>query len=129
MVEVTKDYRFDGPDGQVGLLDLFEGRPQLIIYHFMFDPSWDDGCPSCTAGHRRDLPGFLDHLHTPRHHLRDGVARAAREARALEGGARLDMPWYSSGDSDFNCDFGVTVDSPADRHLQLPHARRVRGLR
>src|SRR6266568_1346450 len=50
MVEIEKDYIFDGPNGAVRLIDMFEGRPQLIIYHFMFDPEWEDGCPSCTAG-------------------------------------------------------------------------------
>jgi predicted dithiol-disulfide oxidoreductase (DUF899 family) len=50
MVEVDTDYRFEGPDGEVGLADLFEGRPQLIVYHFMFHPEWEEGCPSCTAG-------------------------------------------------------------------------------
>ena len=49
MVEVTKDYTFDGPEGRVRLIDLFEGRPQLVIYHFMFDPDSDTGCPSCSA--------------------------------------------------------------------------------
>ena len=50
MVEIDKDYVFEGPDGKASLLDLFEGRRQLIVRHFMFDPSWDDGCPSCSAG-------------------------------------------------------------------------------
>ena len=63
MVEIEKDYTFDGPDGTVRLLDLFEGRRQLIIYHFMFDPEWEDGCPSCTAGTDELSPGFFDHLH------------------------------------------------------------------
>src|SRR5688572_8888697 len=62
MVEVTEDYRFDGPKGEATLADVFEGRPQLIVYHFMFDPSWDDGCPSCTAGTNELSPGFLEHL-------------------------------------------------------------------
>src|SRR3954466_16426012 len=44
MVEVEKEYLFEGPQGQVRLVDLFEGRPQLIVYHFMFDPEWDEGC-------------------------------------------------------------------------------------
>jgi predicted dithiol-disulfide oxidoreductase (DUF899 family) len=64
MVEVEEDYRFDGPAGEVGLVDLFDGRSQLIIYHFMFDPSWDEGCPSCTAGTDELSAGFFDHLHT-----------------------------------------------------------------
>ena len=64
MVEVVEDYRFDGPDGEVTLLDMFEGRRQLIIYHFMFAPEWDEGCPSCTAGSNEMSDGLLDHLHT-----------------------------------------------------------------
>src|SRR5215469_8319060 len=48
MVRIDKEYVFEGPADKLSLLDLFEGRRQLIIYHFMFDPSWDDGCPSCT---------------------------------------------------------------------------------
>src|SRR5207248_10317192 len=63
MVEVTKDYVFEGPHGDVGLADMFDGRRQLIIYHFMFDPSWDEGCPSCTAGTDELSAGFFDHLH------------------------------------------------------------------
>src|SRR3954470_8831306 len=63
MVEITKDYRFEGPDGEVGLLDLFEGRRQLVVKHFMFDPEWEDGCPSCTAGTDEVSEGFLAHLH------------------------------------------------------------------
>src|SRR6186713_1235537 len=49
MVKVEKDYVFEGPKGAARLIDIFEGRPQLIIYHFMFHPEWDEGCPSCTA--------------------------------------------------------------------------------
>ena len=62
MVEIAKDYVFDGPDGAVRLDDIFEDRPQLIIYHFMFDPDWEDGCPSCTAGTDELSPGFFEHL-------------------------------------------------------------------
>ena len=50
-VRIEKDYVFEGPDGKASLLDLFEGRPQLIVQHFMFDPAWDEGCPVCS------LPG------------------------------------------------------------------------
>src|SRR4051812_42088894 len=110
MVEVTKDYRFDGPGGQVGLTDLFEGRPQLIVYHFMFDPSWDEGCPSCTAGTDEIAPGFLDHLHR-RGTTYAMVSRAPlAKLEAWKAKHGWTMPWYSSGDSDFNRDFGVTVD-------------------
>src|SRR3954463_13009039 len=63
MVPVEKDYKFEGPEGAVGLRDLFFGRRQLIVQHFMFDPSWDDGCPSCTAGSDELSAGLLAHLH------------------------------------------------------------------
>src|SRR4051812_41892219 len=63
MVEVSKPYEFEGPGGTVSLRDLFEGRRQLIVYHFMFHPEWDEGCPSCTAGTDELSPGFMEHLH------------------------------------------------------------------
>ena len=63
---VTKDYVFDGPNGVVRLIDMFDGRAQLIVYHFMFDPEWEDGCPSCTAGTDELSPGFFEHLAPPR---------------------------------------------------------------
>ena len=61
MVKVEKDYLFEGPDGTVSLRDLFAGRRQLIVYHFMFDPDWDEGCPSCSFV--ADNIGHLSHLH------------------------------------------------------------------
>jgi predicted dithiol-disulfide oxidoreductase (DUF899 family) len=112
MVEIDKDYVFDGPDGQVHLIDIFEGRKQLMIYHFMFHPEWDDGCPSCTAGTDELSPGFLDHLH-----VRDTtyamVSRAPlAKLEAYKAKRGWDhIPWYSSDDSDFNYDFGVTIDA------------------
>jgi predicted dithiol-disulfide oxidoreductase (DUF899 family) len=111
MVEVDKDYAFDGPNGRVGLADLFEGRPQLIVYHFMFHPEWDDGCPSCTAGTDEVSQGLIDHLHT-----RDTsyalVSRAPiAKLEAYKAKRGWDLPWYSSGDGDFNYDFGVTIDA------------------
>lgn len=61
MVEIEKDYVFEGPDGKASLLDMFEGWRQLIAQHFMFAPEWEDGCPSCTYA-AEDL-GDLSHLH------------------------------------------------------------------
>ena len=110
MVQIDKEYTFDGPDGTIGLRDLFEGRRQLIIYHFMFGPDWDEGCPSCTAGTSEIAPGFLDHLH-----VRDTtyamVSRAPYEKLAKwKADHGWDIPWYSSFGTDFNYDFGVTID-------------------
>jgi predicted dithiol-disulfide oxidoreductase (DUF899 family) len=110
MVEIEKRYVFEGPEGKVGLLDLFEGRRQLIIGHFMFDPSWEDGCPSCTAGADELSDGLLAHLHA-----RDTsfayVSRAPlyklERYKAKKGWT---FPWYSSYGSDFNYDFRVTLD-------------------
>jgi predicted dithiol-disulfide oxidoreductase (DUF899 family) len=111
MVEIEKEYVFDGPNGHVRLIDLFEGRAQLIVHHFMFHPEWEDGCPSCTAGTDELSPGFLDHLH-----LRDTTYAMVSRAplaklerwKAKKG---WDLPWYSSNGSDFNYDFGVTIDA------------------
>lgn len=110
MVEVAKEYRLLGPQGEVGLIDLFEGRPQLVLYHFMFDPAWDDGCPSCTAGTDEISPGFLAHLHA-RGTTYAMVSRAPLAKLERWKAARgWDVPWYSSFESDFNYDFGVTID-------------------
>ena len=63
MVRIERKYVFDGPEGKASLLDLFEGRRQLIVGHFMFDPSWKEGCPSCSAGADEISDGLLRHLH------------------------------------------------------------------
>ena len=75
-------YTFDGPSGKVTLLDLFEGQRQLIVYHFMFDPAWEKGCPGCTG--YVDALGDLSMLAQARYELRADLARAAREARGYK---------------------------------------------
>jgi predicted dithiol-disulfide oxidoreductase (DUF899 family) len=120
MVEVVKDYRLVGPRGEVGLIDLFEGRRQLIVRHFMFDPSWDSGCSGCTAGSDEIADGMLEHLA-----LRDTtmahVSRAPLEKLERYKWQRAwSFPWYSSYGSDFNRDFGVTVDEPGGGTAEQP---------
>jgi predicted dithiol-disulfide oxidoreductase (DUF899 family) len=111
MVRVEEDYAFGGPGGTVRLADLFEGRPQLIVYHFMFHPEWDEGCPSCTAGTDELARGLLDHLHT-RDTTYALVSRAPLEKLERWKAARgWEVPWYSSAGSTFNYDFGVTIDA------------------
>ncbi len=113
MVEVETDYVLDGPDGSVRLIDLFEGRRQLIIYHFMFAPEWEEGCPSCTAGTDELSAGFLDHLHA-RDTSYAMVSRAPLAKLQKYKTARgWDVPWYSSFGTPFNYDFGVTIDESA----------------
>jgi predicted dithiol-disulfide oxidoreductase (DUF899 family) len=110
MVEITKDYTFEGPDGRASLLDLFEGRRQLIVGHFMFNPSWDEGCPSCTAGADEIAPGLLEHLHS-RDTSFTYVSRAPiAKIEKYKKGKGWTFPWYSSYGSDFNFDFHVTLD-------------------
>jgi predicted dithiol-disulfide oxidoreductase (DUF899 family) len=110
MVRIDKDYVFEGPEGEVKLLDLFDGRRQLIVRHFMFDPEWDEGCPSCSAGVDEISDGLLRHLHT-----RDTsfvvVSRAPLEKiEKYKASKGWTFPWYSSYGSDFNYDFHVTLD-------------------
>jgi predicted dithiol-disulfide oxidoreductase (DUF899 family) len=110
MVEIDKEYVFEGPDGKATLLDLFEGRRQLIVGHFMFDPSWEDGCPSCTAGADEIADGLRRHLHA-RDTTLAYVSRAPIEKIERYKHKRgWTFPWYSSFGSDFNYDFRVTLD-------------------
>jgi len=110
MVEIDKDYVFTGPDGEASLLDLFEGRRQLIVGHFMFDPSWEAGCSSCSAGADEISDGLLEHLHARETTLAQ-VSRAPLETiERYKGRKGWTFPWYSSYGSDFNYDFHVTLD-------------------
>lgn len=108
MERVEKAYVFDGPAGKTGLSDMFEGRRQSIVYHFMFDPDWDDGCASCTV-FANNLPD-LSELHR-RETTFALISRAPLEKieRYKEKKAWT-VPWYSSFGSDFNYDFHVTLD-------------------
>src|SRR3954447_16093294 len=110
MVEVTEDYRFEGPDGEVALGHLFEGRSQVIVQHFMFDPSWDEGCPSCTAAADEMSDGLQRHIHA-RDTSFAAVSRAplAKIERYKESRGWT-FPWYSSNGTDFNYDYHVTID-------------------
>ena len=108
MTKVEKDYVFDGPDAKKSLFDLFQGRRQLIVYHFMFDPKWEKGCTGCTG--YIDAIGDLSMLQE-----RDTtfvvISRAPfQKLKAYKESKGWDIPWYSSFGSDFNYDFHVTLD-------------------
>ncbi|GAA4011845.1 DUF899 domain-containing protein [Allokutzneria multivorans] len=110
MVRVGKDYRFTGPDGEVGLLDLFEGRTQLVLQHFMYDPAWDTGCGSCTAMADDLSDGARAHL-ASRDTSFAAVSRAPYAKLASYKESRgWTFPWYSAHGSDFNYDFRVSLD-------------------
>ena len=111
-LRVEKDYAFDAPDGKVTLRDLFEGRRQLLLYHFMFGPNHDAGCNGCSMF--VDQVGHLAHLHA-----RDTsfalVARAPIEKlAAYEKRMGWTIPWVSSFANDFNFDFRVGPESPQE---------------
>ncbi len=123
MVKVTKQYTFDGPQGKVSLLDLFEGNRQLIVHHFMFRPDWDAGCPGCT-GHVNAI-GDISVLEkrATRYVI---VSRAPLEKlqsyKKLKGWSR---PWYSSNGGDFNFDFHVSFKE-GDKDAEYNYAPRGR---
>ena len=117
MVEVTEDYRFTGPDGDVGLLDLFEGRRQLVVHHFMWNVDLDEdgvehprdvGCPSCSA--TADDIAHLEHLHAADTTLAAVTRAPFGKIAAFRERMGWTFPWYSSEGSRFNYDFWATVD-------------------
>jgi predicted dithiol-disulfide oxidoreductase (DUF899 family) len=106
-VRVEKEYRFDTDDGTRTLAELFDGRSQLVVYHFMFGPSYETACPTCSSL-VDGFNGVLPHLHA-----RDVtmllVSRAPLEKlQAYRRRMGWSIPWVSSADSDFNFDFGVS---------------------
>jgi predicted dithiol-disulfide oxidoreductase (DUF899 family) len=111
MVRIDKDYVFDGEGGQASLADLFGDRRQLVVYHLMYDPDWENACPGCTAGMDEWTDALTAHMN-----VRDTAFAAVSRApyakiasyRASRGWT---FPWYSSFGSDFNYDFHVTLDS------------------
>jgi predicted dithiol-disulfide oxidoreductase (DUF899 family) len=108
MVKIEKTYLFDGPNGTRSLQDLFDGRRQLIVYHFMFDPAWDKGCSGCTS--YIDALGDLSLLNQ-----RDTtfvvVSRAPlTKLEAYKAERGWSIAWFSSFGSDFNYDLHVTRD-------------------
>ncbi len=106
-VKVDKDYAFTGPNGAAHLADLFKGRPQLIVQHFMFAPDWDAGCKSCSFwadGFERMIP----HL-AARDTTLVAVSRAPlQKLAAFSKRMGWSFDWYSSECSDFNYDFAVS---------------------
>lgn len=134
-VKVDKDYVFDTPDGAKSLCDLFDGGSQLLVYHFMFGPDWEAGCPGCSF--------FADHIDGMLVHLNNHdvtlvcVSRAPLEKiEAYKRRMGWKFPWFSSYGSDFNFDYHVSftpeelasgtvrynfADTPRERaHDELP---------
>jgi len=110
MVRIDKEYVFDGPDGQARLVELFDGKRQLIVQHFMFDPSWEDGCSSCSAAADEISDGLQSHLRARDTNLVVVSRAPIDKIQAYKARRGWTFPWYSSHGSDFNYDFHVTLD-------------------
>lgn len=116
MVEIDKNYIFKGQDGEASLLDLFEGRRQLIVYHFMFDPSWEEGCEGCSM--IVDSMGHLSHLYARDTSLVLVSHAPLNKIDPFRERMGWSVPWLSSFDSDFNYDFEATIASGEQRQHQ-----------
>ena len=105
---VEKDYEFEGPDGKAGLADLFDGRRQLVVYRFFFDPGMDSyperGCPGCSF--MADQVSHLAHLNARDTTLVFASRAPQEEIQRLKSEMGWEMPWYTITD-DFDADFGV----------------------
>ena len=127
-VRVDKDYRFEGPAGAVPLRELFDGRGQLITYHFMFGPSWEEGCPSCSFW-ADGYNGYFEHLR--QRDVAFAVISRAPTAKLEAFRTRMGwrFPWVSSLNSDFNYDFQVsfTPEAIASGEITYNYARSKPG--
>src|SRR5450755_1948817 len=113
-VRVDKAYRFDTDRGDASLADLFAGRSQLLIYHFMFGPDYQAGCPSCSAI-ADGFNGFAVHL-ANHDVMLSAVSRAPlAKVQAYKRRMGWSFPWASSFGGDFNYDFGVGITEEQQR--------------
>jgi predicted dithiol-disulfide oxidoreductase (DUF899 family) len=125
-VPIDKEYRFDTEDGEATLADLFHGRSQLIVYHFMYGPDWDEGCPSCSSV----ADGFDEtHLHLQNHDVAFTAVSRAPLDKLLAYRERMGwgFPWASSGPSDFNFDFSVSFTEESVAKGQTHNFRALDG--
>lgn len=127
MERIEKEYRFQTPEGEKTLRELFGEQVQLIVYHFMFDPAWDKGCPGCTGF--VDAIGDLSMLgeRNTRFVLVSRAPLPKLEAYKAEKG--WDVPWFSSFGSEFNYDYHVSLDegSPNGKYNYRPNSKPGEG--
>jgi predicted dithiol-disulfide oxidoreductase (DUF899 family) len=119
-VRIDKDYRFETEQGTVSLADLFDGRSQLIVYHFMFGPDYKAGCPSCSSI-ADAFNGFHGHLANHDVTLM-AVSRASLDKlQAYKRRMGWSFPWASSHGSDFNFDFNVSFTETQQRDGEIEY--------
>lgn len=128
MVRVEEMPVFTGPDGETNLLELFAGRSQLLVYHFMFDPAWDEGCKSCSyvCDH---LEGTLPHL-AVRDTTLVAISRAPSEKlERFKARMGWTFRWLSAGEGAFNYDYHVSFRADELAAVDYNYARRPWRLR
>ncbi len=115
-VRIDKEYRFETQEGSASLTDLFRGRSQLLVYHFMFGPDYTAGCPACSA----IADGFDGSVvHLANHDVTLSAVSRAPVAKLQAYRERMGwtFPWASSIGGDFNFDFNVSITAVTDRHI------------
>ena len=127
-VRVEKDYWFDTDGGEASLADLFQGRSQLLVYHFMFGPDYEAGCPACSAI-ADGFNGIVVHLEN--HDVAMTAVSSAPLAKLQGYKRRMGwmFPWASSLDSDFNFDFHVSITEEQEREGPVEYNYDERDLR
>ena len=127
-VRIEKEYRFETEEGSASLADLFQGRSELLVYHFMFGPDYKAGCPSCSA----IADGFNGiAVHLANHDVMLwGVSRAPlAKLQAYKRRMGWNFPWASSFGSDFNFDFNVSVKEEQQRSGLVEYNFRTNDVR
>jgi predicted dithiol-disulfide oxidoreductase (DUF899 family) len=118
-VAIEKEYRLDADDGTRTLAELFDGRSQLLIYHFMFGPSYEAGCPTCSSM-ADGFNGLLPHLHARDVTLLCVSRAPVSRLQAYRQRMGWSFPWVSSASSDFNFDFGGSITDEQARQQVAP---------
>ena len=118
-VPVEKGYRFATDQGTRTLLELFEGRSQLLVYHFMFGPSYEAGCPVCSSS-ADAVNGVLPHLHARDVTMLYASRAPLEKLQAYKRRMGWSFPWVSSADSDFTFDFGFAYSEEQVREHMGP---------
>src|SRR4051812_3332379 len=106
-VAIEKDYEFDAEDRTRTLAELFDGRSQLLVYHFMFGPTYEAGCPTCPSM-ADGMNGLLPHLHARDLTLAFVSTAPIEKLRAYKERMGWSIPWASSANSDFSFDVGAS---------------------
>jgi predicted dithiol-disulfide oxidoreductase (DUF899 family) len=126
MEEVTKAYAFQGREGRRSLAQLFGDKKQLVVYHFMFGTNWEEGCPACSLV-ADNFAGTVSHLAA----LNTAFAVVSRapieKIEPFRKRMGWSFPWLSSAGTDFNADFGVTLDAKHDVYNYAPASEQPGG--